>query len=401
MISPGYPNEMPLFTLGLDAVGANVIGLGDVPEGALPRNVRRCLAAYVHVPSLWHEEDVVAQVLAMSRKVRIDRVECLWEPGILLAGRLRDALGVPGLGAAASLPFRDKVRMKEVLDRAGIRTPRNRRATSATELREAAEVIGFPVIAKPVAGAGSADTHRLETKAELESVLSKLRHVPELSVEEFIDGEEYTFDAICHDGTMLYHNVAHYRPRPLVARTVQWISPQTIARRELETDELRGGIEMGKRVLDAMGFRTGFTHMEWFRKSDGEVVFGEIAARPPGARTVDLMNFASDTDLFVGWAEAVCHGRLSQPLARKYNAAVIFKRAQGEGRIQRIEGLERLMARFAPFVASVDLLPVGAPRRNWKQTLLSDGSLVVRHPDLATCEEIADAVGTDIRIYAG
>jgi hypothetical protein len=62
--------------------------------------------------------------------------------------------------------------------------------------------------------------------------------------------------------------------------------------------------------------------------------------------------------------------------------------------------LERLLARFAPFVASIDLLPVGAPRRNWKQTLLSDGSLVVRHPDLSTCEEIADAVGTDIQIHA-
>jgi len=61
--------------------------------------------------------------------------------------------------------------------------------------------------------------------------------------------------------------------------------------------------------------------------------FGEIGARPPGARTVDVMNFASDLDLFKGWAEAVCHGTFSQPIHRKYNACSIFKRARGHGRL--------------------------------------------------------------------
>jgi hypothetical protein len=69
--------------------------------------------------------------------------------------------------------------------------------------------------------------------------------------------------------------------------------------------------------------------MEWYRKADGEVVFGEIAARPPGARMVDVMNYATDADLFSAWAEAVTHGRISQPIERRYNAASIFKRAKG------------------------------------------------------------------------
>ena len=47
-----------------------------------------------------------------------------------------------------------------------------------------------------------------------------------------------------------------------------------------------------------------------------------------------------------------------------------------------------------------DLLPIGAPRRNWRQTLLSDGYLIVRHPELARTLEIADAVGTDLQIDA-
>jgi hypothetical protein len=116
---------------------------------------------------------------------------------------------------------------------------------------------------------------------------------------------------------------------------------------------------------------------------------------------VDLINFASDIDTFTGWAEAVCHGKFTQKVERKYNAAWIYKRAQGQGRIQRIEGLAPLMAELSEHVMVLDLLPIGATRRNWKQTLVSDGMIIVRHPDLQKTLEIADRFGTELRLYAG
>jgi hypothetical protein len=51
-------------------------------------------------------------------------------------------------------------------------------------------------------------------------------------------------------------------------------------------------------------------------------------------------------------------------------------------------------------VVNVDLLPVGAPRRDWVLTLISDGYLTVRHPDKDQLFAIADWVGTDVRLYA-
>jgi hypothetical protein len=140
--------------------------------------------------------------------------------------------------------------------------------------------------------------------------------------------------------------------------------------------------------------------MEWFLTPQGEAVFGEIGARPPGARSTEIMNYSCDIDVFSGWAEAVLHGRWSQPIERRYNTAIIFKRAHGRGRIRRIEGLESLLARFHQHVVSVELLPVGAQRRNWKNTLLSDGWVIVRHPHLETLLAIADSFGTDLQIYA-
>jgi hypothetical protein len=401
LISPGYPGEMPYFARGLAAVGAEVVGVGDQPAGALPEMARHALADYVQAPSLWDEEAMVRTITSWPGARGIDRVECLWEPGMLVAARIRDALGLPGLSYEQTIPFRDKEVMKDVLDRAGLRTPRHRSAKTENEVRAAAEEIGYPLIVKPIAGAGSADTHRVDGPEELERVLAVTRHVDEVSVEEFIDGREFTFDTICADGVPQYHNITWYRPRPLIARTHEWISPQMVALKHPEQEELAAGVELGLGVLQALGYRDGFTHMEWFLKDDGEAVFGEIGARPPGARSVDMMNFACDWDAFTGWAEAVCHGRITQPYHRRWNAAQIVKRAHGQGRIQRIEGLGGIMARYGRWIPSVELLPVGTPRRNWKATLLSDGYLVVRHPQLDRCLERDDTIAGELQIHAG
>jgi hypothetical protein len=401
MVSPGYPAEMQYFTRGLARVGARVFGLSDQPESQLPSVARESLSGYLRVKALVDEDSVVEEVRRWSSRVSVDAVECLWEPGVMLAARLREALGVPGMTVEEALPFRNKERMKQALVAAGIRTPRHASATDKDGCRDAASQIGFPVIIKPIAGAGSADTHRVNDGRELEDVLTKLGHVDEVSVEEFIGGEEYTFDTICAGGEVVYHSLSWYRPRPLIARTVEWISPQIVMLRDADADEYAGGREMGRAVLGALGFKTGFTHMEWFKKEDGEIVFGEIAARPPGARSVDVMNYASDVDLFTGWAEAVVHGRFTQRVERRYNAAIIFKRAQGEGRIRHVEGLDRLLTRFGEHIACIDLLGPGEPRRDWRQTLVGDGYLVVRHPNLQRTLEIADAVGTDLQLYAG
>ncbi len=400
MISPGYPAEMPLFTRGLAEVGATVVGVGDQPLHALPAMARDSLAAYFQVKSLWDERATVAELTAKLGDMAFDRVECPWEPGVLLAATLRGVFGAKGLSRAATLPFRDKELMKVALDEAGLRTPRHQRARTEEEVRAAAEAIGFPIIVKPIDGAGSADTYRIETQAELERVLPRLVHVPQVSVEEFVDGEEYTYDTICVDGEVRFHSVALYRPRPLVARSNEWISPQVVALRDVDAPELADGIALGQAVLDTLGFESGFTHMEWYRKSDGEVVFGEIGCRPPGARQVDQMNFACDIDTFRGWADAVCFGRFEEKVERKYNVATIFKRAQGNGRIWRIDGLDRLLRRFGPAVVANELLPIGAQRRDWLHTLVSDGYIMLRHPDLETTLQMADEVGSDLRLFA-
>lgn len=401
LISPGFPAEMPLFTRALAQTGAKVLGLGDQPKSQLPDEVREVLSSYEHVADLWDEEAVTAEVCRNLGGRKIHRVECLWEPGMMLAARLRKALGAPGLSVEQTLSFRDKERMKQVLDRAGIRTPHHYRCRTADEVRDAAARIGWPVIIKPIDGAGSADTYTARSERELARAVAMVGHVPEVSVEEYVEGEEFTFDTVCADGEILFENVAWYRPKPLTARLNEWVSPQAVCIRDLGQPNIAAGRLLGREVLHALGFKTGFTHMEWFRTPSGEAIFGEIGARSPGGRLVHVMNYSCDGDLFSAWAEAITQGRITQDLRKRWNAGVVFKRSRGDGqKITKYKGLDQLLKAHGPDVANMELTPIGASRRDWRREVVADGWIVVRHPDLGVTLKILDRFGEELDIRA-
>jgi len=400
-LSPHYPYEMNHFTRGLAEVGARVHGVGDQPVEALPPLVRAHLSSYLHVPRIMDEDDVIARVERWLGDRRPDRVEALWEPMVLLAARLREKLGVSGMSHDTALGFRDKGLMKQRVVAAGLRAPRARRAHSVDEVLGAADEIGFPLVVKPIAGAGSADTFRVDDREALERRLPGVRHVAELSVEEYIDGDEFTFDAITIGGRVVYENVVMYVPRPIISRHEEWISPAQITIRDLDQPLLQGGRALGREVLAALGAGTGFIHMEWFRNSKGEAVFGEIGARSGGGHLVDQMNYTSDIDLYREWARAVCWGAFEAEAERKYNCAAIFKRAIGQGRIQRVEGMDAFRRRWGRGICWDNLPAIGTPRKDWRQSLIGDGFLIVRHPQWGEAwRMMEDAIGS-VRLIAG
>ncbi len=400
-LAPAYPPEMQQYTRGLAEVGVNVFGVGDSAPGSLPPALKQHLADYLQVPRIMDEDDVIARVHAWLRGRRVDRVLANWEPLVILAARLRERFGLPGMSVNTVEGFRDKQLMKERVKAAGLRVPYAFKCLSEAQLREAAEQVGFPLIVKPISGAGSADTYKCDDQAELERAISAVRHVQVVSVEEFIAGEEFTFDTVSIDGTPVYENIAAYLPKPLVARSEEWISPVIITVRDMQQPRLQPGIELGRKVLKALGMGDGFTHMEWFLTPKGEAVFGEIGCRPGGACLVDQMNYTGDLDLFREWARVACWRRFEGPTARKYNTGIVFKRALGQGRITRITGLRDYMRRYGQWVVEDRLFRPGTQRRNWKQTLLSDGHLMVRHPNWEDAHRISFAAASDVTLYAG
>ena len=212
MLSPGFPLEMAYFTRALAEVGATVIGVGDQPVDVLPTEARAALAHYEHV-SLADEEAVIAALQGLSRHARIDQVECLWEPYMVLAARIREVLGparhdggadaaVPGQGADEAGAGRG--RDPHPATRQHGHDRRDLRCGGADRL---------PVDHQADRRAPARPTPTGSTRlAELETVLPMIGHVETVSVEEFIEAEEFTYDTICGAGDILYDNVSWYRP---------------------------------------------------------------------------------------------------------------------------------------------------------------------------------------------
>lgn len=399
-LSPAYPAEMIGFVRGLAEVGAGVWGVGDTPREELPGHVKPYLVDYLHVPRILDEGDVMNRVSDWLRGMNVDRVLTNWEPLVVLAARLRERWGMPGMSVETVRTFRDKELMKERLRKAGLRVPRSRRVRTATEARAAAEEIGYPIVLKPIAGAGCADTYAIASPHELEAALPRMGNVSEASCEEFIEGEELTFDTICLRGKPVMENVSLYVPKPLEASKTEWISPMSISVRDLSQPHIAPGVALGRAVLGALGMEDGFTHMEWYRTPSGEAVFGEIACRAGGAGLVDQMNYTCDADFYREWARVSCWGHFEADATRKYNVAMIFKRARGWGHITRIEGLHEWLRMCGPSVVEERLSRPGTPRRDWKQSQRADGHLIVRHPDWDETMRMAMAAASHVHLHA-
>jgi hypothetical protein len=150
------------------------------------------------------------------------------------------------------------------------------------------------------------------------------------------------------------------------------------------------------KVVRALGLETGFTHMEWFRRDDGSLAVGEIAARPPGANIVLANCYAHDTDMYRAWARAVIDGAFDGPWERRYAVGVAFLRGVGRGRVLRVTGIEEANRRVGPMVVESHLPRPGAPRSDSYE---GDGYVVVRDPDTeavkAAMKTVIETVGVE------
>jgi hypothetical protein len=152
---------------------------------------------------------------------------------------------------------------------------------------------------------------------------------------------------------------------------------------------------MGHSVLEVMGLGAGFATEVPDRRR--RVVFGEIGA-VGGARLADAMNYASDVDVYRGWAEGSTAGS-----ARRSTASTTppgLQAGAGQGRIQHIEACPGCWPRSAS-TSSTSTCSHSGRRGGTDQHDDSDGVVALRHPDLDTTIEMADRVATELQLYAG
>jgi biotin carboxylase len=293
--------------------------------------------------------------------------------------------------------FRDKARMKEVLRAAGLPVARHRLVASAAEAWAFEREVGYPVVVKPPAGAASQATFRVESDDEMAAAIRACAPAPgqEALVEEFITGDEYSWDAFSLGGTVRFHSITSYDPTPLEVMRTPWIQWTVLLPREVDHARFDDVREAGQQALRALGMETGMCHMEWFRRRDGSLAISEIAARPPGAQITTLITRAHDWDAVGAWARLMVFDAIEPPAERKYAAGAAYLRGQGQGRVKAVHGLDVVQRELGHLVTDTRLPQPGQPKA---ASYEGEGFVIVRHPETAVVADALKRIVATVRV---
>jgi carbamoylphosphate synthase large subunit len=401
-VEPFFPANQRQFVRALAEVGANVVGIGESPREMLDEQLLSWMHHYQQVPSVTDVDAMKAAVAWVQDKLWVDRLEATVEAHTLPVAQVREHCGIPGTSVRTAWLCRDKPSMKEVLRSAGVPTAASIAAERAEDVRDFSAQVGFPLILKPRAAAGAADTMQVDDPAQLEGALAVFGSsgVQSIAVEEFVEGHEGFYDTLTVDGNVGHDFVSHYYPNVLEAMRTRWISPQFVATNRVDSvDDYLQLRELGHRVSEVLGIGTSATHMEWFFGPKG-LRFSEIGCRPPGVGAWDLYSAGNELDVYREWAMTVVHGQTDRPATRRYAAGMLALRPDADGRIAGYSGLEELRERYSRWIIDVHLPAEGSPTQPVEAGYMANAYVRLRHPDYDVLREMLDDIGRTVGVHA-
>jgi hypothetical protein len=343
-----------------------------------------------------------AQLLAAARSLAerhgplhqvVTAHETLLEP----VAKVCEALGLRGLSVATVRRALDKSSLKRTLERAGIKTARDRLIADPDDARRFAAEVGFPIVLKPLGGSGGLATWCVRGAEQLELALELMRPSPESAAlaEEYLRGRELCVDTITIANEPRFHSVCCYRPSILEALE----NPQTqwtcVMPRDIGGEPYREFIEQGLRAVRALSVGDAMTHMEGFLLEDGGLAFTDATLRPAGARIAPMLAFAYDMNPHRAWARAAVDGCFDGPWERRYAVGTVFLRGAGRGLVERVDGVESVRRHVGELVVESRLPRVGAAK---SATYTGDGYVTLRHPETRVVEDALRFIARTVRV---
>ncbi|MGF1508568.1 MAG: acetyl-CoA carboxylase biotin carboxylase subunit family protein [Myxococcota bacterium] len=312
--------------------------------------------------------------------------------------QLRAQFGVEGLSVEVAERFRDKARMKEAFRAAGLPTARFRVLRTMSDVRDFIRQVGLPIVLKPPAGMGCRATARVNRPDQVEPVVRALapRPADTLLAEELVVGEEYSLETVTVLGQVCMQSITEYLPPPLKVVENPWIQWRVVAPRDIDGPAFREAHELGNRAIRALGMRSGLTHMEWFRRPDGSLAIGEIAARPPGAQIVRLTGLAHGTSLYRAWARAEVDDVFEGPWPRRHATGAAFLRGIGQGRVIAVTGIREILDVLGDKIVEAQLPTVGAQKSGSYE---GDGYILVRADGTEEVRAALKTIIETVRVY--
>lgn len=262
------------------------------------------------------------------------------ETAIIPAAKLREKFGIDGATVQTSELFTNKIKMKERMSENGIRVPKfisfNPKEYAANKEDYINNILKElntkQIFAKPVDSFGSNDVAKLNTRSDLVNWCETHSNTTNFELDEFLEGDLFHVDTIVANGKIIEAQPYKYayplaevlKGKPHAGRLVSY-----------EENDYIKLIHFNHKVLEALQpLPTGVTHLEIFKKQNGEFVFLEIACRPSAGFTPEV----SELHCGVNFEEAhyllqmglPLEGLISLEQRTMYAAYLFYPKLEGE-----------------------------------------------------------------------
>lgn len=256
---------------------------------------------YQYVPDLRRYQDVINTVGWMCRGMDIDYILPLDEFEVELVAMLREHLRLPGIGVTAIRKFRDKLAMRQITQQAGILVPDFIQIKNYDALRDYMAQVEPPWVLKPRTEAGSMGIRKPSSAEEVWRTLDELGDRQSYYLlEKFVPGDVFHVDALTVGGKTIFTSVQKYGAPPMQIYQGGGVFMSRILPHD--SADSKTLVDLNQQVLTALGMVDGVSHGEFIKSySDGRFFFLEIAARVGGAFISDMIEHATNINLWREW----------------------------------------------------------------------------------------------------
>jgi len=378
--------------------GVRLVVITKERETELSGFIRRRLSAYYRTKEVFESNELLRLARKLTSEVGpISRIFGDAEEIQVPLAKVRDVLGISGMRYRETLNFRDKLLMKSILLKHGIRCARHQLVKSMAQARRASINLGFPLVVKPRAGLRCTSTYRVDNLGALEVKVGLVldKHGGEALLEEYIHGNEYSCETLSLNGTTRWQSISHYHPTPLEATRDRLGRFTIVLPKSVSSSRDVGVKKLCQRVLSALGMTTGISHVEYFRLRDGSALISDVAARPPGAKILDLLKWAHGVDIVERWVKLMILDRFQAIPPRRFAAGVFFLRSGDSGKIVSVPGIRKVQHELGGLIVAKELPWVG-------QRIVKDyegnGTIIVRDSSAVGVRRALATINARVRL---
>ena len=311
-----------------------------------------------------------------------------------------EALNLPGIHFNIAEKATNKVKMRKAFEQAGIPQPHFRGVWEKEEARQAAHQMGFPLVIKPADNMGGRGVRKLEDEDDFDVGFDRAKRTStrgELILEEYMEGEEFSTDALFYDGDLIHQTIADR----IIEREPFFIETGHVLPSQKPKDIQQQILKLAHRAAEALGITVGAAKGDIKMTDDGPKMV-EMAARLSGGFMSGWTYPLATGRSIIQDALKIAMGIHPEPPLNPPIKQIALERAiiPNTGEIREINGIEQVNQLRGIADVSINF-EIGDEIQKPRSNLDKPANIIVTGTDLKEAKSIADRAENALEFVVG